>query len=509
MGTGSSSRATAVPRTSIDLDPAGGVPVSGNLTNQCRSGWRRRKCTAAKPARHCRRAKEAIVVDPMRDVDGYVAAANAEGLRLVAAAETHIHADFLSGARELAERAGVTVYASAEGGPEWQLQWLRDSGYAHRLLRHGDVFHVGRVAFAVLHTPGHTPEHLCFLVTDAGASRPMGVLTGDFVCVGDVGRPDLLESAAGERGTTEPSARALYASIQRFHELPPELQIWPGHGAGSACARDLGAVPVSTVGYEIAVNPSLAAATSEEAFVSYILDGQPEPPLYFARMKGQNREGPRVLGSLPRPRRVRDGKLTELSGATGVAVLDTRPWEAYRDAHLPGALFVPLDRDFNTVAGCYVPDGMAIYLIIDERRLQETIVDLIHVGLDNIVGYATPEMFVEYAGRGGKIARVQEVEADSLDDLAAKGAFLLDVRAAAEVGERGAVPGAHRIAHTRLLAQLDEVPRDRPVVALCQTGSRSTVAAGLLDRFGHRAVHLAGGVSAWTARAEGAAEAGG
>jgi len=457
----------------------------------------------------CQETGEAIVVDPMRDVDRYLEVAAVEGLRVVAVAETHIHADFLSGARELAARAGVTVYASAEGGLEWQVRWLQESAYAHRLLRHGDVFHVGRVAFEVVHTPGHTPEHLCFLVSDAGASRPMGVLTGDFVFVGDVGRPDLLETAAGEQGTMGPSARALYASIQRFRELPPELQVWPGHGAGSACGRALGSVPVSTVGYEVATNPCLAAAAGEDAFVAAILDGQPEPPLYFARMKRQNREGPRVLGALPRPKRVRDGKLVELCGATGVAVLDTRPWEVYRDAHLPGALFVPLGRDFNTIAGSYVPDGMAIYLIVDERRIRETVVDLVHVGLDDIVGYATPEMFIDYASGGGKVARVKEVEADALDDLAASGAFLLDVRGAAEIGDRGAVPGAHHIVHTRLLERIEEVPTDRPVVAMCQTGSRSTVAVGLLDRFGRRAIHVAGGVTAWAARTDAAADAGG
>jgi hydroxyacylglutathione hydrolase len=336
----------------------------------------------------------------------------------------------------------------------------------------------------------------------------MGVLTGDFVFVGDVGRPDLLETAAGEAGSMVPSARSLYASIQRFRALPPELQVWPGHGAGSACGKALGAVPVSTVGYEVAVNPSLLAATGEDAFVGYILDGQVEPPPYFARMKRQNREGPRPLGAMPRPRRVRDGKLTELCGATGVAVLDTRPWPAYRDGHLPGALFAPLDADFSTVAGSYVPDGMAVYLIIEAERLDETIVDLVHVGLDNIVGFATPEMFVDYASGGGKIARVQEVEAATLEDLAAAGAFLLDVRGASEIGAAGAVPGAHHIAHTGLLARIDEVPKDRPVVALCQTGSRSTVAAGLLDRFGRRAVHLAGGVAAWSAHTGGAADAG-
>lgn len=449
----------------------------------------------------CQATGEAVVVDPMRDIDTYCDIAAQEGLRIVAAADTHIHADYLSGLRELAERPGVTAYASGEGGGDWQFEWLKGSGYAHRILMHGEQFMIGNIRFDVIFTPGHTPEHLCFLVTDtaSGSPIPVGLLSGDFVFVGDLGRPDLLETAAGQTGTMEASARTLYRSLDRFRALSPSLQLWPAHGAGSACGKALGAMPVSTVGYELAANRALLAATSEDAFVAYILEGQPEPPLYFARMKRDNRGGPRVLGKLPAPKRVAPNKLSDLSGATGVAVLDTRDWSAYARAHLPGALFTPLNRAFNTIAGSYVPEKMVIYLLVEERRVREAVVDLVHVGLDDIMGYATPDMFDEYARRG-KVASVAEIQADDVEGAVAAGAFLLDVRRAAELAETGRIPGAHNIAHTRLLDRIGEVPKGKPVVVYCRTGRRSAYAAGLLDRLGYRATSVAGGIESWTAR---------
>ncbi|RMF77646.1 MAG: MBL fold metallo-hydrolase, partial [Planctomycetota bacterium] len=235
----------------------------------------------------CQRTGDAIVIDPERDIDRYIHAAAANGLRITAVTETHIHADYLSGTRELAEATAATVYLSDEGDADWKYQWLDHKigggSYPHQLLHDGDTFDVGNVRFQAVHTPGHTPEHISFLVTDlgGGANEPIAIATGDFVFVGDLGRPDLLETAAGQTGAKEPSARRLYASLQSFLKLPDYLQVWPAHGAGSAWGKALGAIPQTTVGYEKRFSPAIRAAESEDAFVSAILAGQPEPPLYF------------------------------------------------------------------------------------------------------------------------------------------------------------------------------------------------------------------------------------
>lgn len=205
----------------------------------------------------CQRSGEAIVIDPSRSVDQYLDAATAEGLRIVGSAETHIHADFVSGSRELADRVGAKLYLSDEGPADWKYQFAVQ--HASELLKHGDVFHVGKVRLDVMHTPGHTPESISFVLTDegGGANVPMGIFTGDFVFVGSIGRPDLLETAAGVVGSAELGARQLFQSVQKFRALPDHLQVWPAHGAGSACGKGLGAIPSSTVGYEKLFNPAL------------------------------------------------------------------------------------------------------------------------------------------------------------------------------------------------------------------------------------------------------------
>src|SRR6056297_550369 len=243
----------------------------------------------------CQRSQQAIIVDPGRDVEQYIEAAAAEGMEIVGVAETHIHADYVSGARELADRVQAKLYVSDEGPAEWKYLYL--DTYNAQLVKDGDTFSLGKIKFEVVSTPGHTPESISFLVTDqgGGADQPMGIFTGDFIFVGSIGRPDLLEEAAGLAGTAEPGARQLYHSAERFKQLPDFLQVWPAHGAGSACGKGLGAIPSSTVGYEKQFNPALQF-TDEQSFVDYILADQTEAPPYFALMKRVNKEGPKVLG---------------------------------------------------------------------------------------------------------------------------------------------------------------------------------------------------------------------
>jgi hydroxyacylglutathione hydrolase len=456
----------------------------------------------------CQRTGEAVVIDPERDVDRYERVARENGLRITCVAETHIHADFLSGARELAEK-GARVYLSDEGDADWKYQWPAAAPlnqglakYDVRLLKDGDGFKVGNIEVKAVHTPGHTPEHLCYMVTDrgGGADEPLGVVTGDFVFVGDVGRPDLLESAAGHAGNAAASARRLYRSVLQFQQWPDYLQLWPGHGAGSACGKALGAVPQSTVGYEKRFNSAVRAATSEGAFADEILAGQPEPPLYFARMKRDNKAGPPVLGGVPHPHELTPHELRALDPRKA-AIIDTRPWAEFRTGHTPGALAFPMSKSFNTDVGSMVSEDEPIYLIIEPAGLDEAVRDLIRVGLDRIEGWFDAARISDRQRFGGSVEETPEVSAEEARRWVEGGEpFVLDVRRASEFAE-GHIEKAANIAHTRLLSRLNEVPRDRPVLVHCRSGARSARATALLRRHGYNATNLAGGFLAWEAAA--------
>ncbi|MBT3448295.1 MAG: MBL fold metallo-hydrolase [Bacteroidetes Order II. Incertae sedis bacterium] len=450
----------------------------------------------------CQATGEAIIVDPERDIDVYLELAEKEGLEITAVADTHIHADYLSGAREFAER-GVKVYASDEGDADWKYEWLIGSDYNYQLVLDKDEFMIGNIKLTVVHSPGHTPEHIAFLVTDmgGGADRPMGILTGDFVFVGDLGRPDLLESAAGVVGVMEPSARTLYKSVQDFLELDDFLQVWPAHGAGSACGKALGAVPMSTVGYEREFNAAIdSAKRSEDEFVAAILDGQPEPPMYFARMKRDNKIGPKVLGSLPQPKHLFVDDLKALSGNTDVAVLDTRlDRSAFMARHLPGSLYAGFNKSFNSAAGSIIEEDMDIYLIIEADQVEEAVRDLIRIGLDNIKGYATPATLEAYAEAHGEMASIREI---NIKDVASvveneNDVVVLDVRNKAE-HDAAYIPDSANIAYTRMWVRRDEVPSGTKAIH-CVSGGRAAVSTALLARLGHNVIFINGEFEEWSA----------
>ncbi|MDX1617914.1 MAG: MBL fold metallo-hydrolase [Balneolaceae bacterium] len=433
----------------------------------------------------CQQSGEAVVIDPMRDIDRYERMADDEELKIVAAADTHIHADYLTGLREFAER-GVKVYASDEGDKDWKYEWLLSSDYDYVLLKDGDTFSIGNIRLKAWHTPGHTPEHLTYSVTDgAGADAPMGLLSGDFVFVGDVGRPDLLESAAGQEGVMESSARTLYESVTEFKGLPEYLQIWPGHGSGSACGKALGAVPESTVGYELRFNPSILAANSEQQFVDFILEGQPEPPLYFARMKRDNRNGPKLLGDLPQPNRLDMDQFLDRGRGEQAVILDTRERSAFMGGHIPGSLLATLNRTFNTDAGSIIQEDVSIYLVVEEHKVEEAVRDLIRIGLDRVEGYITPADLEAYHDRGEQLERIDSINFDETRRLMdANNSAVLDVRRASEF-EKKRVDGALNIAHTRLLERLDELPEGKTLLVHCKSGRRASVSAALLKRNGY------------------------
>ncbi len=443
----------------------------------------------------CQATGEAVVVDPHRDTDVYLDAAEKEGMRIRYVTETHIHADFLSGARQLAKRVGATLLLSDEGGEDWRYGFAAEDGAT--LLRDGDRIELGRITLEALHTPGHTPEHLSFQITDGAASdRPMGVLTGDFLFVGDVGRPDLLEKAAGVAGTMEAGARVLWASLERFRSMPDYLQILPGHGAGSACGKALGSVPSSTLGYEKMVNWAFQCA-DEDDFVQKVLADQPEPPVYFAHMKRMNRDGPAVLDRLPEPEPMEPEALADRL-RSGAVVVDLRSRADFAEGHLPGTLNLPWGPDFTTWAGWLLPYDAPIHFVAYEAaQARGAVRDLAMIGIDRSAGYADEAVLDWWTGRKGPLEPTEVVDwgaaERAVDD---EGAVLLDVRGQSEWDE-GHVPGATHIHLGALRDRLDELDRDRPVVLYCRSGNRSAIGASLLQAEGFSDVrNVEGGVRA-------------
>ena len=434
----------------------------------------------------CQRTGEAVVVDANRDVRQYIDAAEREGLRITQVTETHIHADYVSGSRELAHRTGANLCLSDEGGADWKYQFAH-----HRKLKNGDRISIGNITLDVVHTPGHTPEHIIFLVTDgAAADKPIAAITGDFVFVGDVGRPDLLERAAKVSGTMETSAKALWTSLQAFSTQEDWLQIWPGHGAGSACGKGISAIPASTVGYERRFNWAFNAK-SEAEFVTSVLSGQPEPPKYFAKMKRVNKAGPAILGGFHVPAMLPASQLPAIVRRKAL-VIDTRPAVEYAAGHLRGTINIPFNSSFVNWAGWLV-DTDEFYLIVDAAtaaaRLGELARSLALIGIDHITGYVEASAVKPDA----TIPQIDAAAARTAD------ATIVDVRSANEWAH-GHIPGALHIPLGYLTDRAGEIPSSKPVVVQCQSGSRSSIAASVLERLGVSNVrNLTGGITAWAA----------
>jgi len=435
---------------------------------------------------------EALVVDPLRDLEPYVAVASDEGLRITHVTETHIHADFLSGARDLVRRTGARLLLSAEGDADWQYHF----GPSERaeLLRDGDSFMIGEVRVDVRHTPGHTPEHLIFLVTDtAVADRPLGVFTGDFIFVGDVGRPDLLERAAKKEGTMEASARSLFRSIRLMREYPEYLQLWPGHGAGSACGKALGALPSTTLGYERLFNWAFQT-TDEDDFVRVVLSGQPEAPRYFGRMKLLNRDGP------PAPRRGtpphRDDAIADRITDGKTTVIDARSPDAFAAGFIPGTVNIPAGRSFTTWAGTLLQAESDLILIVEsEQQARALSRELSLIGMDRVVAWAGPAVFDLWRAAGRSIDRGSIIVSEALSSM--RDAEIVDVRGESE-WSAGHIAGARHLFLGDLPDRAAELPRDRPIVVSCQGGTRSSIAASLLRAHGFaNVINYAGGFADW------------
>jgi len=430
----------------------------------------------------CGRTHEAVVVDPRRDIDEYIAAATQHGLTLTYAIETHIHADFVSGARELA-----AVGARVVAGPGADLQFPFHEATDRERLRVGDI------TLELLHTPGHTPEHISILVREP--NHPVRVLTGDTLFVGAVGRPDLLgadqaRSLAGQ----------LYDSLFGILlALDDRVEVHPGHGAGSLCGAGIGKDPHSTIGQERRFNP-LLRQQSKAAFVGAVLDDLPDTPPYFPRMKRLNHSGPslRGLGSgVPPPR-----TLTPMDAAAmledGALLLDLRSADAFGAGHPSGAINIGFGSRVGYWAGWIVPPSARLILLAsDPRQAIEANRQLLRVGLDDVAGHVEGGYEAWHAA-DGEISRVEQITARDLRDRLARGEplTLLDVRTPRE-WRAGHLDDAVSMPVGDVPSRAGELPRSGTVVAICESGYRSSLASSLLLRAGFSAANVSGGSAAY------------
>lgn len=432
---------------------------------------------------------EAAVIDPRRDVEEYLADAEAAGLTIRSVIETHLHADFVSGHVELARRTGATIYIGAKA----------DARFPHHPVREGDEIRMGDVTLRFLETPGHTPEGISIVAWVQGETAPRMVFTGDTLFIGDVGRPDLV----GSKGfTPQEMARQMYRSLaDKLLALPDSTEVRPAHGAGSACGRALSEERASTIGKERRHNPALQYVVrgDVEGFVRYATEGLPTAPAYFALDAQKNREGaPTVQEILSSARPLSPAEVEERTEER-VLPLDTRSVKDFGAGHLPGALHVQLEGKFAPWVGSIVPPGAEVVVIADPGREVETMTRLARVGYERIVGWLEGGMDA-WRRAGGEIVSVPQIAPAELRRRLASSdrPDILDVRTASE-WEAGHLPGALHVPLPELQARLAEVPSG-PLAVICGSGYRSSIACSILQRAGWRAVeNVAGGWEAWEA----------
>jgi len=429
---------------------------------------------------------EAAVVDPQRDVDVYLEEAARAGLRITTVIETHLHADFVSGHRELAERTGARIVLGAQA----------TAGFAFVPASDGMVLSVGRARLRVLETPGHTLESIAILVTEEGSRAPGKLLTGDTLFVGEVGRPDLVASVGS---TVEEMAAMLYESLHdKILALPDETEIWPAHGAGSACGRNIGQERSSTIGAQRRFNPALQPM-SQARFVATVTAGLAPPPPYFGHDAELNRRGAPPLGERPRPRALTPGEVASTVNALGAIVVDVRAPEELARLHVPSSIGIGLEGAFAPWAGTLLGLDRPIVLVASTAaQRDEAVVRLARVGIDRVIGFLDGGL--EAWVRAGMPARALPTLTPAQAWAQRRsGAQLVDVRRAAEVA-RGRAPGAVHLPLDELAARAGELDRGRPVILVCGSGYRSTIAAGILEARGFEALaHVGGGMGAWSA----------
>jgi glyoxylase-like metal-dependent hydrolase (beta-lactamase superfamily II)/rhodanese-related sulfurtransferase len=430
----------------------------------------------------------AAVVDPQRDVDEYISEAEAQGLEIKYVIETHLHADFVSGHQELAARTGAEIVFGEQANAQFE----------HRAVRDGEEIRLGKVRLRFIETPGHTPEGICVLVTDTEVSdQPQKILTGDTLFIGDVGRPDL---AGGKGYTPQMMAEMMFDSLHgKILKLPDEVEVYPAHGAGSMCGRNMSKETSSTVGEQRKFNYALKPMTKEQ-FVSLMTADLPEAPAYFPRDAEINRSGARELSELSPPKALSPQEVSELRD-DGHVLLDVRSAADFGAGHVPGSVNIGLGGQFAIWAGSLIPLNSAILLIAESVvQVHESVVRLARVGIENVTGYL--EGGVEsWRSAGFPIDSIAQVSVNELKEKLATTADLqvVDVRRPTEFGN-GHVPRALNAPLATLDRDAGELPfeKDKPTVVICAGGYRSSAAASLLEKLGFtNLLNVSGGTGAW------------
>ncbi|MDT8388171.1 MAG: rhodanese-like domain-containing protein [Thiogranum sp.] len=433
---------------------------------------------------------QALVLDVRRDVDDYYDFAREQGLRIAYAADTHQHNDYLTGITQLETRSPLELLSSARA----------ELGYQSRPLEDHERLSMGEIEFETLHTPGHTPEHISLLVRDkTRGEEPVMLLSGGALLVADVARPDLLGDEAEKRRNAKSLCNTLKEKIL---PLPDHLLVFPTHVAGSLCGGNIGSMLVTTIGYERKLNDMLVAISNEQDFEDRCLDLGPLPtvPPYWRRMRKQNQDGPARLDTLAEPPALQPAEFARRI-SEGAVVVDCRAPEAFAGAHIPGSLNVGAGTSFPTWAGSVVPDEADILLVVDDPgQLWGIYWKLLRIGYREPVGWLAGGMraWRTAAQPLGSLPQWTPKELETRrrenNDL-----YILDVRQPAE-WHAGHVPQAHHISGSELPGRIEDVPKDQPIAVYCGSGYRSSVAASLLRRTGHRNVYnVIGGFTAWEA----------
>lgn len=426
------------------------------------------------------------VIDPQRDVDIYVREARALGVAITHVLETHLHADFISGHLELARRSGAEIVAPRTAG----------CSFPHRAVAEGDEVELEHMRLRVLETPGHTPEHVSYVVSDTTrGAQPVGVFCGDTLFVGDVGRPDLFP------GQAEELAEQLYHSLHgKLLQLPDHCEVYPAHGAGSLCGRAMGNKWWSTIGFERVANPALAIGDMRE-FIRSLTTDMPPAPDHFGRCSEINRRGPALLSDLPVLEELPPRRFAELRDETGHAVLDVRSYAAYSGMHIPGAWHIDLSGNFPTFAGWVLPTDRDMLVVADSHEdALAAVAWARRVGCDRLVASLDGGM-AAWATAGRRTAALPLVSAQELYERlqSTSAVVLVDVRSAHEFAA-GHIEGARNLPAPDLRDRWRELDPGRPTYLTCSSGNRSSLAASILEPHGFTALfNVAGGMTGYSA----------